>query len=144
MDKKTIHDCKEVVSQTNIVLKEKKSIYKAINRNNEDILKYKVDGCLYRPGSKAIRCDYLLDANRELYFIELKGSDIKKGLKQVLSSIKNLEQYFTFNSTKARIITTRGTKPKRLNTYKEYRDLLRLIGKDGIVLSNSPYEENIN
>jgi len=135
MDKKTIHDCKEVVSQTNIVLKEKKSIYKAINRNNED---------LYRPGSKAIRCDYLLDANRELYFIELKGSDIKKGLKQVLSSIKNLEQYFTFNSTKARIITTRGTKPKRLNTYKEYRDLLRLIGKDGIVLSNSPYEENIN
>ncbi|QHI37978.1 hypothetical protein IMCC3317_33610 [Kordia antarctica] len=143
MNKEIIDNCKETVTDRNIVLREKKSIYRAINRTNESILIYKVDGCIYKPSNIETRCDYLLNANQKLYFIELKGSNVQKGLRQVLISINNLVKHLNNSSVNARIITTRGTKPKRLNTYKEYRDLIKLIGKEGIVLSNSPFQEHI-
>tara|TARA_R110002049_G_scaffold70608_3_gene182356 strand:+ start:8939 stop:9373 length:435 start_codon:yes stop_codon:yes gene_type:complete len=144
MDKKSIDACEEILSHAIIVLNEKKSEYMALNNQRINVPKYKVDGCIYKSSSDKIRCDYLLKANQKLYFIELKGSDIKKGLKQVLLSIVNLEQFFDHNSLNARVITTRGTKPKRLNTYKEYRDLIKLIGKGSIILNNTPYQETIN
>lgn len=144
MNKKTIDDCEEIVSHSSIVLREKKSKYKALNNQQIDISKYKVDGCIYKSGSNEKRCDYLLKVNQRLYFIELKGSDVKKGLEQILTSIRSLTPYLNYNSINARIITTRGIKPNRLNTYKEYRSLLALIGKEGIILRNTPFEENIN
>ncbi|MCB0454892.1 MAG: hypothetical protein KDC62_05830, partial [Aequorivita sp.] len=76
--------------------------------------------------------------------IELKGSNIQKGLEQVLVSIKDLKQFFQYSLINARIITTRGTRPQRLNTYSEYRVLLRLIGKGSVIIRNTPFEESIN
>ncbi|MCF6307631.1 MAG: hypothetical protein L3J09_06725 [Flavobacteriaceae bacterium] len=144
MIKERLNKCKESKTDSIILLKEKKSIYRGINQNNKVVLKYKIDDCVYPLNSKEIRCDYLLKANNNLFFIELKGSDVKKGLNQLIVSISNLKQYFEFNSINARIVTTRGLKPKRLNTYKEYRNLIKLIGVKGIVLKNTPFEENIN
>ena len=81
MNKERIDNCKETATDRNIVLKEQKSIYKAINRTDESISIYKVDGCIYKPSSDETRCNYLLDVNQKLYFIELKGSDVQKGLR---------------------------------------------------------------
>lgn len=146
MDRTIIDNCRKIVSFRNIVLKEKKnkSEYRAINNQEIDVSKYKIDGCIYETGTSQTRCDYLLETEQNLYFIELKGSDTQKGLEQILVSIRNLKQYFVYNSINARLITTRGTRPKRLNTYPEYRGLSRLIGKKSILISNTPFEENIN
>lgn len=144
MNKAIIDNCQEIVSHKNIILKENKSVYRAVNNQEIGVSKYKVDGCIYEIGSNETRCDYLLEANQELYFIELKGSNTQKGLEQVLVSIRNLKQYFDYDSINARIITTRGTRPQRLNTFSEYRELLRLIGKASVIIKNTPFEENIN
>ncbi len=144
MNSVIINNCEEIVSHKNIVLKENKSIHRAINEQQNKVSKYKVDGCIYELGSDETRCDYLLETGQKLYFIELKGSDTQKGLEQVLVSIRNLKQYFSYNGINARIVTTRGTRPQRLNTYPEYRNLFKLIGKESIIISNTPFEENIN
>lgn len=144
MNKAIIDKCQEIISHKNIVLKENKSVYRAINHQEIDVSKYKVDGCVYKTDSDETRCDYLLESGKELYFIELKGSSTKKGLGQVLVSIKSLSRYFDSDFINARIISTRGTRPQRLNTYSEYRDLLRLIGKERVIIQNTPFEENIN
>lgn len=144
MNRAVIDNCEEIVLHKSIVLKENKSVYRAININEIKVSKYKVDGCIYDTGSIETRCDYLLETNQELYFVELKGSNTQKGLEQILTSINNLKQYFNYNAINARIITTRGTRPQRLNTYSEYRDLLKLIGRESIIISNTPFEENIN
>ncbi len=144
MIKVRLKECKESTTDSIIVLKEKKSVYRGINRNNENISKYKIDGCVYQLSSTSIRCDYLLETKERLIFIELKGSDAKKGLKQILFSIRNLGHHFDSKIINARIITTRGTKPNRLNSYREYRGLLKLINNKGIILSNTPFEEYIN
>ncbi|MCF6296388.1 MAG: hypothetical protein L3J08_00120 [Flavobacteriaceae bacterium] len=144
MIKEQLEHCEEFTTVSIIVLKEKKSIYRGLNRNNENVSKYKIDGCVYQSSSTSVRCDYLLETKENLYFIELKGTDVQKGLKQVLFSIRNLKQYFENKNINARIITTRGAKPNRLNTYNEYRELLKLINPSSIVLSNTPFEENIN
>lgn len=144
MLKEIINNCEEVISSLNISLKEEKSEYKVVNKQRKDILKYAVDGCIYKRGTQDTRCDYLLKIDNQLYFIELKGSDVKKGLEQLISSIKSLERYFEYEVIKARLITTKGIRPNRLNTVKPYRDLLKLIGTNGLVLKKTPFKENIN
>lgn len=144
MNNEVIENCEEKISHTKIVLKENKSEYRAINQNRTSVSKYKVDGCIYESSSDHTRCDYLLKVSESLYFIELKGVDVQKGIGQVLKSIQNLKQYFDHNVIYARIITTRGTGPKRLNTYREYRDLLKLISRERVILSNTPFSEPIN
>lgn len=144
MIEERLNQCEDSIADSIILLKEKKSIYRGINSNNNNISIYEIDGCVYQVSSNEIRCDYLLKTDDKLIFIELKGVDVKKGLNQILTSIRNLKQYFDCDSINARIITTRGLNPKRLNTFKEYRDLIKLIGVKGVVLKNSPFEENIN
>lgn len=146
MNRAIIDNCEKIVSDRIIVLKEKKnkSLYRAVNNQERNVSKYEVDGCIYKAGTNETRCDFLLETNQILYFIELKGSNIQKGLEQVLVSIKDLKQFFQYSLINARIITTRGTRPQRLNTYSEYRVLLRLIGKGSVIIRNTPFEESIN
>ncbi len=144
MIEERLNQCEESKQDSVILLKEKKSVYRLINSNNDRISIYEIDGCVYDAGSRETRCDYLLNTGDKLFFIELKGINVRKGLNQILTSIRKLKQYFNYDSINARIVTTRGQKPKRLNTFKEYRDLVKLIGTRGVVLKNSPFEEKIN
>ena len=144
MIEERLNQCEESKKDSVILLKEKKSVYRLINLNNSSISIYNIDGCVYDAGSIETRCDYLVNTDDKLFFIELKGINVRKGLNQILTSIRKLKQYFNYDSINARIVTTRGQKPKRLNTFKEYRDLVKLIGTKGVVLKNSPFEEKIN
>ena len=144
MIKDDIINCKESATDAIIVLRENKSIYRGQNNRNEEILKYKVDGCIYNSTSNISRCDYLLETTNQLFFIELKGIHIKKGLGQLNATIRNLKNNFEQKAIKARLVSTRGAKPNRLNTYKEYKDLSKLIGVFNIKIKNTPLTENLN
>lgn len=63
-----------------------------MNKNACDVRQFRVDGDVYSKTDTASRCDYLLlnDSKTNAYFIELKGSDIKKAIQQIESTIVDI------------------------------------------------------
>lgn len=63
-----------------------------VNNNAYDVRQFRVDGEVYSKADTASRCDYLLlnDSKADAYFIELKGSDIKKAIQQIESTIAEI------------------------------------------------------
>ena len=119
MIRENIINCKEPVTDAIIVLKENRSRYVGQNKKNEEVLMYKVDGCIYNSTSNIPRCDYLLETTNQLFFIELKGVHINKGLGQLYTTIINLKDNLNKKKVKARLVSTRGAKPNRINSFKE-------------------------
>lgn len=65
----------------------------AENPNGKYVRQFKVDGDVFPSGgSGPKRCDYLIldDSTRHAYYIELKGSDIRRAIQQVESSIAEI------------------------------------------------------
>lgn len=54
----------------------------AINQDRSEIYQYRIDGEVIKEGQ---RCDFLLwnEEKSQVYFIELKGSDLEKALAQI-------------------------------------------------------------
>ena len=71
-----------------------------INDKSDEIRHFKIDGGVIR-GTKVSRCDYLLanDTARRAYYIELKGSDVRKAMAQIDSTVamvRDLQGYTVF------------------------------------------------
>ena len=92
-----------------VALLQKRKKYTGNNINEKYYYCYMPDK-MYSNESKA--CDYLLynDSIKNVYFIELKGSDVLKAVDQIVSSIKLYGQYFNDYTINARIV------PSRVNT----------------------------
>ena len=65
-----------------------------------EIRQFKIDGGVIR-GTQVSRCDYLVvnDTGKRAYYIELKGSDVRKAMEQIdntVSMIKDLRGYAVF------------------------------------------------
>lgn len=73
-----------------VVVKESGRQFAYLNPSNQVVGLTKVDGCAITQG---IRCDYLylLQSSREIY-VELKGADIKRAVKQIAASIPKLSR----------------------------------------------------
>lgn len=70
------------------------------NGQSHEIRHFKMDGGVIR-GAKVSRCDYLLvnDTVQRAYYIELKGSDVKKAMAQIdntVAMVKDLPGYTVF------------------------------------------------
>jgi len=86
-------DCAEFTAIKKIVLKERQSTFIGLNDDKFNFIKVKVDNCLNIKGK---RCDFLLlriDTNFA-YFIELKGKDLDKAVKQLGNSITKINEIF--------------------------------------------------
>lgn len=101
-------DCTQICG-TNVVCQDKgNQTSKVVLQNNTDfeILKHYVDGCLIK-NSEA--CDFLLEIKKPLstdkansqkvedfhyyeYYIEVKGSDLKKAYEQILATVSKLSK----------------------------------------------------
>lgn len=59
-------------------------------KSTETFCRIKVDGCLISNDSSQKRCDFIFRrcTNEEIYFVELKGKDVKKAFAQIKSSIE--------------------------------------------------------
>lgn len=102
--------------QTIIVSKDKgaSSEHRAHNRASSDVRHYKLDGDIIK---NQTCCDFLLlnDTKRDAYFIELKGRDITKGVKQLEAGyclfardLVNYTIYYRLIYTKARTHSVEG------------------------------------
>jgi len=101
--------------------------FEIINKSQFQIRKIKVDFCLNQLGNQK-RCDYLMSIDKSnkpiVFFIELKGGDLIKAVKQLNDSIFFLKSEFHHYIVNARIIGSRDV-PQIINN-PEYRKLLRV------------------
>ena len=83
-----------------------------LNGARERVRQYQIDGGVLPKGQQLERCDYLLinDDRRSAYFIELKGSDLKKAIAQIETSVQMIAASLPGHTFYKRIIYHTGTK----------------------------------
>lgn len=124
---------------------ENKKKYQLINESKFSIRKVKIDKCLkQREGEK--KCDFLMDIEelKRVFFIELKGGDLKKAINQIYSSIMALKLEFINYRIDARIVGTRDV-PGFKNA-SDYKRLAKVVLPTSGTIergTNNIYIENI-
>ena len=135
--------CKK--NQKVIVCQDKKNQqkYVAHNKDFDTVYQYLFDGEVIKEGK---RCDYLLlnETKKRLYFVELKGSDLKYALVQIEESVKVCKTRFRSDinqcSMSFRVILNKVRSPKvYTNDEKRFK---KSVGRD-LVCKTMLYEENI-
>ncbi len=132
---KPYEDCFDFVEQKRkiVTCTDRKSSTKYIyeNDSSDTLSKYRVDGCLINDDDS--KCDYLMlnCTKKVLYFVELKGSDLIKAVRQIDRSINILHKDFKDYSVEARIVLTRvnTTALKSSKLIRLERKLKELNGK---------------
>lgn len=96
--------CESKISDSKIVLIEKKAKITFLNSKNVLVRKVIIDDCVIKDGK---RCDYLIiRENKEYAFIELKGSDVAYAVTQIEETIDKLK-IDNFNRMYAFVVTYR-------------------------------------
>lgn len=108
------------------------------NVSRQYIRHFKVDGEVFS-GSGEERCDYLLlnDEAKTSYYIELKGSDLSKAIRQIENTIKLIAPSLSGYAVFRRIIYHTGSHNVRAS------DVLRWKAKRSAVIKEREYSENI-
>lgn len=111
------------------VAEQKGKKYNLSNDSGYEIRKIRVDGCLFNKSDK--RCDYLfiIAKIKTCFFIELKGGDLIRAVKQIIDSVIFLREELDGHTVKARIVGTRNV-PNIRNTI-HYRKLMKLTKTTG-------------
>ena len=130
----------ETTNNPIITCSEKRSKYIADNPGRKMNCKIRIDGALIKIKNVS-KCDYGLwvdDGNR-MILIELKGSDVKKALKQLCSTYEIFQKRFVNEdfSYSYRIVPTRVTTPN----LQEHVKKLRKRGYDLIIRTKELREE---
>lgn len=123
-------------SDPEIVFKENRSRFVVLNPHRQTLDSVRVDGCAITSG---IRCDFLIQ-NGVQAFIELKGSDVKHAVEQLVRSMEKLadkkKKMFCFIvSTRCPLISTEIQKFKR-EFRKEWNADLQI--KNGVIIWEVP------
>jgi hypothetical protein len=120
--------CEVKSDRLNFVATGAKTECRFSNENGKVISKYIVDDCLLRIRRREEKCDYLftIDDLNSAYFIECKGSDVLKAVRQIQSSINIMEADLTGYILKGRIVSTKVYSPDlRTQAYTKLRERLR-------------------
>ena len=123
------HEQRKIVTCSDAGSSKTKYVY--YNKNGNNLSKYRVDNCLIIGDNT--KCDYLLlnCEQKQSYFIELKGSDIIRAIKQIDRSIEILKSNLIGFSFYARIVVTRvNTIDTRDTRYLKFKKKLKSLGGD--------------
>ncbi len=119
--------CIRVLKEKDIPLKDPdgrgKSIYRIINPERKEVTIHTIDGCLIQEGE---RCDYLVavDESRKAFYVELKGHDLNKAMKQIIATFNCFKNQNKFNLQLGRIVPTKVNAPKN---WRSSADKLRVM-----------------
>lgn len=111
--------------------KKGKCTYEGRNSDSKTFCLYQLDDCLIKGDVK--KNDFLLINSEEekTYFIELKGSDLVKAIRQVDNSITDLLPKFRDYKIYGRIVLTRvNTTDLRSSEYRNLKKRLEKTGGD--------------
>lgn len=110
-------------NQKEIVSKDRrcKTEHRAVNKGLNDVYHYKLDGELIK---QQTCCDFLLlnDTKKRAYLIELKGSDVIKGIKQLEHGERHFRTELDGYRILYRLVCTRAkTHNMESNTVRKFR-----------------------
>jgi hypothetical protein len=139
--------CKEVVNHSKKTLVDRKGGKSKYSINNKSQSKYSIinfEDCVYEGKQNETKCDFGIEVNNSIYYVELKGSDVKKGIEQLLSTLNESENCFRGLTKKARLIVSKFPKPDLVKKTKEYKDLVKKTGSiENTIITQNIYTEII-
>jgi len=104
------------------------------DRNIFDLIDFET--CVYNDREHDTKCDFGILTQENIFYIELKGSDVKKGVEQLLSTIADTRKCFEDKLLKARLVVSRYPKPALVRQTKEYKDLVKIVNQNLIITQN--------
>lgn len=128
------------LKQPIIISKENDRVHKAYNVNKSKVFHYKFDGDIICD-SNIRKCDFLIEneTKKDIYLIELKGSDLTHAISQIDSSINILKNKIVNYNIKIRIICHSRSHQINSNDVRKFKEKYK--GK--YVIKNKSFEENI-
>ncbi|MDD4272774.1 MAG: hypothetical protein PHG14_03495 [Desulfobacter postgatei] len=110
-----------------IIFSENCMEYRGLNRNKHTVIRYQIDSDKM-PNEKT-RCDNAFEITDRIYFIELKGSDIKKAATQITQTIENFKTLLNGMKVFGRIVCSKAPRPAIRSS--QFVSLQRTISKFG-------------
>lgn len=112
------------------------------NKARDDVRHFQIDGGVLPKGKDPERCDFLLlnDSNQRAYFIELKGSDIKKAISQIETTVAMIVDSLPEYTIYKRIIYHSRTQALQNNDVTKWK----MRNKGRVVIKENRYSESIN
>lgn len=118
----------ECVSNSHVASEKGKKIELTLKQGVE-VCRIKIDGCAVK--SKSIqKCDFLFKVcqTNKFYFVELKGQDVVTAVKQILSTVQELEKKSGLKITNHEGIIVSSTVPRA--TEHRFRKLQEKMRKE--------------
>ncbi|MGB5942302.1 MAG: hypothetical protein WBG71_05425 [Leeuwenhoekiella sp.] len=138
-----IESCKVTYTKTRHTFTDNKgcnSKFEILNQNRKEFSTYDFENCVFE--NNDTKCDFGLTTLDGIYFIELKGSETLKGIKQILATYSETKKCFKQLRPKARLIVSKVSKPDLVRRSKEYRELARAFNNQ-ILIRQRIYSETI-
>ncbi len=107
-----------------------KSKFSIKNNNRIEYSKINFEECVYKGRENDTKCDYALIVGSTVYFIELKGSDVAKGYKQLEATITETKKCFPDFSLRAKLVVSKNNSPDLAKKNIAYKNLARLTNND--------------
>lgn len=147
----TIENCSVPVKdakKTFVDSKGCKSKYLVENPGRKEYFSIDFENCVYGNRQNDTKCDFGVKTDNTAFYIELKGSDVKKGIEQLLSTIQETKKCFTGLTPKARLVVSKFPKPESVRNSKEYKDLAKILNyqymvNDNLQITQHTFTENI-
>ena len=126
-----------------------KSSYRIENNRTIEYSLINFDGCVF--DDQETKCDYGMVVNNLVHYIELKGSDANKGLRQLYSTIISTKQCYTDHVKKARLILSNSKElSPRFRDENTIKKLTLELGdvrngkKGNFITTNNQFTEKIS
>lgn len=119
-----------------VIIDEKggKSRFIVVNSNRVPYAVINFDHCVFENNQSS--CDFGIDTRDCIYYVELKGSDTKKGVDQLLTTITQTQMCYEDKSLKGRLICSKVSAPKIFKKSREYKNMMRITKGDFKIASN--------
>jgi len=135
-----INDCKVEKNNSRLSLKDVKAVtkskYSIVNDHRKSYHIIDIEGCVFQNENEIEKCDWAMEVENKIHYIELKGSDVSKGISQLLNTITETHQCFKLFSLKARLIVSKNPKPNIAKKNRKYIQLMKLVKNDFIIKQN--------
>lgn len=141
----SISDCGIISSKKLDTIKDKKAkskvCFKVENQKNEkEFIVIPFEDCVFKLiQNETEKCDFGLQVDDKMFFIELKGSDNNKALKQILKTYELTNHCFKNFNFYARVVTSHKQKPENLDKIT-YKQIIK-ITKNNLIISQNIHTE---
>lgn len=128
-----IEDCKEKLEKLHDSWtdpKGGKSKFTIKNENRIEYYKINFEECVYKGRENDTKCDFGLIVGKTVYFIELKGSDVTQGYKQLEATIAETRKCFPDFTFKAKLVVSKNNYPDLSKKNSAYTNLVKWTKKD--------------